>query len=305
MRRTFIFFLCLLWVEASLAVRPKIGLVLGGGGAKAAAEIGVLKVIDKARKAGMPIDFIAGTSMGAVIGGLYAAGFSPEKIEELFLTEEWLKVFSGDAVGYISFSSWRAPTGLIRGDVIQARLDSIFSTVNRRLFTETEIPFNCVAVNLNSIEEEILHEGVLARAILASMAYPGFLPVQQDGKKLIDGGVLNNLPIDVARIMGADIVIAVDLEQEESATRKFSLKAKLGIGGIANWLVSRPDIKKHNENVESLIKPDIYIQPSLKGYSITDFEKTKLKEMIKIGEEKGNHYWVDLMRLRQTKYSFF
>lgn len=280
------------------ASRPKVGLVLGGGGAKGAAEIGVLKVIDKARKEGLHIDFIAGTSMGAVIGGLYAVGFSPNEIERLFLSEKWLTLFSGDAVGYISKRGWRAPTGLIKSDVIQAKLDSVFATVNRRFFSSTLIPFNCVAVDLEKFKEERLCEGVLAREILASMSYPGFLPVTQDGKKLIDGGVLNNLPIDVVRIMGADIVIVIDLEQKAPSPRSFSLKRTLGIGGIANWLVSRPDITKRDENIKSLMKTDIYVNPNLKDYSIKDFDGTKLKQMILIGENEGNKIWNELMKLK-------
>lgn len=298
MKKTCLLLLFLAWVLGSYANRPKIGLVLGGGGAKGAAEIGVLKVIDKARKEGLHIDYIAGTSMGAVVGGLYAAGFSPNEIERLFLTEKWLTIFSGDAVGYISKRGWRAPTGLIRGDVIQAKLDSIFTTVNRRFFSNTLIPFNCIAVDLEKVKEERLCEGVLARAILASMSYPGFLPVQQDGKKLIDGGVLNNLPIDVVRIMGADIVIAVDLEQDTPSPRRFSLRGTLGIGGVANWLVSRPDIKKRYDNIKSLMNSDLYVNPPIKSFSIKDFDEQKLREMIKIGEDEGMKIWQELMNLK-------
>lgn len=298
MKKTYLFLLIFIWSVGAYANRPRIGLVLGGGGAKGAAEIGVLKVIDKARKAGLHIDYIAGTSMGAVVGGLYAAGISPNDIERLFLTEKWLTIFSGDAVGYISKAGWRAPTGLIRSDVIQAKLDSVFSTVNRRFFSNTLIPFNCVAVDLEKFKEERLCEGVLARAILASMSYPGFLPVQQDGKKLIDGGVLNNLPVDIVRMMGADIVIVIDLEQKTPSPRSFSLKGSLGIGGIANWLISRPDITKRDENIKSLMKTDIYIKPNLRDYSIKDFDGTKLKEMILIGEKEGNRIWNELMKLK-------
>ena len=298
MKKVYLLLFVFVCTVSSYANRPRIGLVLGGGGAKGAAEIGVLKVIDKARKAGLHIDYIAGTSMGAVVGGLYAAGISPDDIERLFLTEKWLAIFSGDAVGYISKTGWRAPTGLIRSDVIQAKLDSVFTTVNRRFFSSTIIPFNCVAVDLEKFKEERLCEGVLAREILASMSYPGFLPVQQNGKKLIDGGVLNNLPVDVARTMGADIVIVVDLEQKAPSPRSFSLKGTLGIGGIANWLVSRPDITKRDENIKSLMKTDIYINPNLKAYSIKDFDGTKLKEMIQIGENEGNKIWNELMKLK-------
>ena len=295
MRKFVVIIICLLLALPMIASRPKVGLVLSGGGAKGAAEIGVLKVIDKARKDGLHIDYIAGTSIGALIGGLYAVGFTPDEIEQMFLNEEWLTLFSKDAVGIFAKNSWRAPTGLVRSNVIQEKLDSIFSKVHRRFFSDTLIPFSCIAVDVNKIKEEKLNAGVLAREILASMAYPGFLPVRQDGKLLVDGGILNNLPVDVVREMGADIVIAVDLEQETPQRRRFSLNGLLGIGGVANWISSRPDIKKHELNV---LDADIYIQPPLKGYSIKDFETYKLKKMVDIGETAGRNCWQQLMKLK-------
>jgi len=277
------------------ASRPKVGLVLGGGGAKGAAEVGILKVIDKARKYGLEIDYIAGTSMGALIGGLYAAGISPDDIERLMLTEKWLSLYSKDAVGYFSKNYWRAPTGLVRDDFLQNKLDSVFSSYGSRFFSDTLIPFNCVAVNINDMTEVYLKEGVLARSIVASMAYPGFLPIQQDGMNLIDGGILNNLPVDVARRMGADIVIAIDLEQTTKSTRNFSLKGTLGIGGFANWFVSRPDFKKRNENIKDA---NVYIHPVLTAFSIKDFDYSKLIRMIEIGEQEGNKFWNVLINLK-------
>ena len=98
--------------------------------------------------------------------------------------------------------------------------------------------------------------------------------------------------------MGADIVIVVDLEHKAPSPRSFSLKGTLGIGGIANWLVSRPDITKRDENIKSLMKTDIYIKPNLRDYSIKDFDGTKLKEMILIGEKEGNRIWNELMKLK-------
>lgn len=295
MKRIGVLLFCLFLALPMIVAQPKIGLVLGGGGAKGAAEIGVLKVIDQARKKGLHIDYIAGTSIGALIGGLYAVGFTPDEIEQMFLNEKWLALFSKDAVGIFSKNSWRAPTGLVRSDVIQQKLDSIFSSVHRRFFSDTLIPFTCMAVDANKIKEEPLNTGVLAREILASMAYPGFLPVRQDGKLLVDGGILNNLPVDVVRGMGADIVIAIDLEQETPKRRRSSLRGLLGIGGVANWIYSRPDIEKHEKNV---LDADVYIQPPLKGFTIKDFETYKLQEMIGIGEEAGRNSWQQLMKLK-------
>ena len=233
--------------------------------------------------------------MGALIGGLYAAGISPDDIERMMLTEKWLSLYSKDAVGYFSKNYWRAPTGLVRDDFLQNKLDSVFSSYGCRFFSDTIIPFNCVAVNINDMTEVYLKEGVIARSIVASMAYPGFLPIQQDGMNLIDGGILNNLPVDVVRRMGADIVIAIDLEQATKSTRNFSLKGTLGIGGIANWLVSRPDVKKRNENIKDA---NVYIHPNLTAFSIKDFESSKLIKMIEIGEQEGNKFWNILINLK-------
>lgn len=295
MKQVICIVIALLFSVTITASRSKVGLVLSGGGAKGAAEVGILKVIDKARKYGLEIDYIAGTSMGALIGGLYAAGISPDDIERLMLTEKWLSLYSKDAVGYFSKNYWRAPTGLVRDVFLQNKLDSVFSSYGCRFFSDTIIPFNCVAVNINDMTEVYLKEGVLARSIVASMAYPGFLPIQQDGMNLIDGGVLNNLPVDVVRRMGADIVIAIDLEQTTRSTRNFSLKGALGIGGIANWLVSRPDVKKRNENIKDA---NVYIHPNLTAFSIKDFESSKLIKMIEIGEQEGNKFWNILINLK-------
>ncbi|MDD7318287.1 MAG: patatin-like phospholipase family protein [Prevotella sp.] len=254
--------------------RLKVGLVLGGGGAKGATEVGVLKVIDEI---GVPIDYIAGTSIGAIIGGLYSSGYSVEQLDSLFRNEKWGALFTN-------------------GSVLE-RLEDMVEYKDSMNFDELPIPFRCVATDIKNREEVVLKSGRLAQAMRASMAIPGaFKPVKIGGRVLVDGGMLNNLPVDVVRDMGADIVIAIDLTQKKHKTREFSLNKTLGIGGLLDWLVSRPDWKKHNENRKLA---DIYINPNLEGYSASDFGRKDISRMLEIGMETGNAFRKDLEEVKR------
>lgn len=256
---------------------PKIGLVLGGGGAKGAAEIGVLKYIEES---GVHIDCIVGTSIGAIIGGLYSVGYRSQQLDSLFLNTNWEEIFSNSISGTQQIS-----------DVFSSLLnlpDSID-------FDSLPIPYRCVAADIINTEEVVLQRGNLATAMRASMAIPGaFKPMKWGKKILVDGGMLNNLPVDVAKEMGADIIIAIDLTQNKHEDRNFSLKETIGIGGILDWLVSRPDWKKYNENRKMA---DYYINPYLKNYSSTSFSHDDIKQMIIIGEKAGQSALEDLSRL--------
>ncbi len=289
--------------------RPKIGLALGGGGAKGAAEVGVLKVLEEK---GIHVDYIAGTSIGAIVGGLYACGYSASELEELFRTQEWLTLIGDrnkdlrnsvldqrDGVTYlfgfpISGAGKRArergddiidPTaiGAFSGRHITHLLDSLTKRYDGiKSFDRLPIPFRAVAVDLKEQEEIIMDSCELELAMRASMAIPGaFKPVKWKGRTLVDGGMLNNLPVDVVRQMGADIVIAVDLEQSDHEERDFSLKETFGIGGILDWLVSRPDWKKNKANREDA---DIYINPQLDDYDVSSFGAESIDTMIERGE---------------------
>lgn len=250
------------------ATRPKVGLVLGGGGAKGAAEVGVLKVIEEV---GVPIDYIAGTSIGAILGGLYSTGYRAAQLDSLF----------------------RA--GLWKTDNVLKMLDRLTGTGEWVDFDELPIPFRCVAADFDTQEEVVLRNGNLAWALRASMAIPGaYKPVLIDGKTLVDGGMLNNLPVDVVKAMGADIVIAVDLTQNKHKTRDFSLKDATGIGGIFDWLVSRPDWKKYNDNRAAA---DVYINPPLKGYGAASFSEKSIDSMMRIGEREARKKMEELKRV--------
>lgn len=295
--------------------RPKVGLVLGGGGAKGAAEVGVLKVIEEA---GIPIDYIAGTSIGSIVGGLYAIGYRAADLDSLFASQEWLTLLSDrqerhsskiyqeqDSVGYVfGFPVIRKGKGhadetfgMVKGDRIMQLLQEKTGRFDRLPFDSLPIPFRCVAVDIRKWREVVLSGGSLAKAMRSSMAIPGvFKAVRSNGRLLVDGGVLNNLPVDVVREMGADIVIAIDLTQNKHESRSFSLRDFLGIGGAVDWLVSRPDITKYNDNRRLA---DVYINPPLDGYDVASFSSASIREMIHIGRRTGKKHWDDLLKVKE------
>jgi len=214
--------------------RPlKVGLALSGGGARGASHVGVLKVLEREH---IPIDYIAGTSFGALVGGFYALGYSAAEIEQIFFGQDWNEIFS-DAperrleplferknARYqvnLSFRGWipDLPTGLWEGQRLRETLNEL--TTKQMLaaqydFDKLPIPFRAVATNLIDGKAYIFQRGRMSEALRASIAIPMlFTPVEKDGMLLADGGLLNNLPTNIVRNMGADIVIAVNLKFAE------------------------------------------------------------------------------------------
>lgn len=322
MKRFILFFMlgCFLTVANG---RPKVGLVLGGGGAKGAAEIGVLKVIEKA---GIPIDYIAGTSIGSIVGGLYAAGYTAAELDSMFCQQEWLSLLTDrrddlgnepykvkDGVTYIFGFPVMGEIkegviggfGVVRGERVEQVIDSMARRKGCAEFESLLTPFRCVAAEFRSAKEVVLKSGKLSRAVRASMSIPGiFKPVNQDGMRLVDGGMLNNLPVDVAKQMGADIVITIDLQQNEQKPRSSDfdfdmvsgIADMLGFGGLLNWVAKRPDITKYNDNVKLT---DIYIHPPLPDLDASSFGNKNSARMIKIGEEEAMKHWDELIKLKE------
>lgn len=290
--------------ESPKKAKPKIGLVLGGGGAKGAAEIGVLKVLEKNN---IKVDYVAGTSIGAIIGGLYCIGYTPDQLDTLFHSQKWLnlicdrdRALSSEAYtvqdgvtylfGFPIFGSNKAKKerrdsdgihgfGVLGGDSIMSLLNSMIHVPEDANFNEFNIPFRCVAMDILRMREVVLEQGNLARAMRASMAIPGvFKPVRIDGQILIDGGVLNNLPVDVVREMGADKVIAVDLMQNEES--------------ILNNLGS----SKYNKNKQLI---DVHIRPKLTGYDLASFSPSSIDDIMRIGEETASEQLKKIKKLRK------
>ncbi len=256
----------------SLSASPKVGLVLGGGGAKGAATIGALKVIEDA---GIKIDYIAGTSIGAIIGGLYASGYTVSELETLFLSQEWQDILEGHRV--------------------EAKLKTLLSNRNKRYFSDTNIPFRCVATELWSLNEIVLYSGDLSKAIRASMSIPGlYEPITWDEMELVDGGLVNNLPVDVAKEMGANIVIAIDLKQDED----HPLGISFGIGGLLDWALSRPDVSRYNSNLEDI---NVHIHPILPDFTAFSFGHDNCEYMMSLGQKEAKKHWQELIAVKNKQ----
>lgn len=269
------------------ASRPKVALVLAGGGAKGAAHIGVLKALEELR---VPVDYITGTSMGSFVGGLYATGMSAEEIETYIDTVDWNSGYR-DRVDRsqrkvqdkeyedryqlttdlgLRWGEIRGTKGIVQG---QGMLKLLRETAGNlppfQSFDQLAIPYRSVATDIVNLEPVIIGDGYLVDAMMASMSVPGALPPYKlDGKLLVDGGVTNNMPVDVARELGADIVIAVDIsteyKNEEDFTNLFSVADQL-----SNYLVRSTT----NHQAETLTADDYFLRPKVGKMETTEFDR--------------------------------
>ena len=291
--------------------RPKIGLVLSGGGAKGFAHIGVLKVLEQA---GVKIDFIGGTSMGAVVGGLYASGYSATQIDSIFyytnfdqLLQDYIprssKSFYEKRNDQLYAASlpfkklkFGIPIAFSKGMYNYNLLSKLTHKVRHvRDFRKLPIPFICVATDIEKGEEVILDHGYLAQAMLASSAFPSlFSPVEIDGKLLIDGGVINNYPVEEIRKMGADIIIGVDVQDD--------LKDRNSLKDATRILVQITNLEmiKEMKNKQSLT--DIYIKPDVTNFGVISFNEGR--EIIKKGEEATFAVYEQIKKLVDTTESY-
>lgn len=284
--------------EAGVTSRPRIGLVLSGGGARGYAHLGVLQYLETLR---VPVDYIAGTSMGALVGGLYASGISAQELERrlahvnlndiAFDRSERAKLPQSQreddfqypisiAAGYDDGQLKLAP-GLVQGNNLLALLQNWTAQLPADIsFDLLPIPFRAVATDLGQGTEVVIGKGSLPRAMRASMAVPGlFAPYQIDGRILVDGGLVSNLPVQEARGMGADIIIAVDITsplQDPVALQSppAVLQQMVGILILQNVKAQKALLGKH----------DILIEPELSGVSLTDFVRGR-EGIIKAGRE--------------------
>jgi NTE family protein len=293
--------------------RPKIGLALSGGGARGGAHVGILKALEEMN---VPVDYIAGTSMGAIIGGLYASGYNAAEIEGILIETDWKKGLTDRParrdrtmrkkdlerqflipfrVGF-NQGKFQLPLGVIEGQ----HLDQIFHrallpVVGIDNFDQLPIPFRAVATDLVTGDAVILSAGSLPGALRASMSVPGvFAPVRIGERLLVDGGMSNNLPVSVVRAMGADIVIAVDISspllKEEELTSVLSVTEQL-----TNFLTRRTTERE----IESLSERDLLIVPELGDFSSTDFEGAE--EIVHLGYEAALESQSSLEELAQAQ----
>ena len=289
--------------------RKKVGVVLSGGGAKGMAHIKALKVIEEA---GIPIDYIAGTSMGAIVGGLYAIGYTPEQLDSMVRKQDWTFLLSDrikrSAMSLtdrersekytVSIPFTKTPKDAATGGIMKGQnLANLFSDLTVGYhdsidFNKLPIPFACVAANVVNGEQIVFHDGILSTAMRASMAIPGvFTPVRQDSMVLVDGGIVNNYPADVVKAMGADIIIGVDVQNALKKADKLN-----SVPDILGQIVDITCQSNHEKNVDLT---DTYIRVNVDGYSSASFTPAAIDTLMRRGEEAAKDQWSSLLALKK------
>ena len=298
MKKSLIFIITLLpWLFFGQEKQPKVGLVLSGGGAKGFAHIGVLKEIDKA---GIQLDYIGGTSMGAILGGLYAAGYSGIQIEEFVKNTDFINLLrdklprssspffekeygENTAISLpVNKGAIGLPKGVSKGQNMLNLLLELFAPVaGVRDFSRLPIPFFCIATDVETGGEVLLEKGSLPLALRASGSFPTLLnPVELNKQLLIDGGVANNFPADVMRAKGMDIIIGVDVQG-----RLYEKEKLTSVIAILNQIVS---YQMYNKSTLEKDKIEVYIHPEIYNYNVVDFAKKE--EILVKGDEEAVKY---------------
>ena len=316
MKRLFLFIVIILFVGVhSTSAHPdkqrkKVGLVLSGGGAKGMAHIGALKIIEEA---GIPIDYVVGTSMGSIIGGLYAIGYTPEQMDTMVREQDWSYLLSDrisrreknmaerevDEKYVISVPFSKKAIQDVTGGLIKGQnIGNLFSELTLGYhdsinFNKLPIPYACVSENIVNGEEHVFHSGVLSTAMRASMAIPGvFTPVRLDSMVLIDGGVVNNYPVNVAKQMGADVIIGVDVQSTLRPASELE-----NAGAILGQLI---DLMGQDNYVKNVKETDVYIKVNVKGYSAASFTKNAIDSLIHRGLIAAEGQKDALMKLKKV-----
>ncbi|WP_435623801.1 patatin-like phospholipase family protein [Flagellimonas sp.] len=297
MKKQIAFFLLILFSLSGFAQRDsipndlKVGLVLSGGGAKGLAHIGALKIIEEA---GIKIDYIGGTSMGAIVGALYASGYSASELDSIFTTTDFpgliqdnvprgAKTFyeKDDSERYalsLPFDNFNVsfPEAISGGqNIYNEFVKLLFHVKDVTDFKKLPIPFLCMATNVETGESVLLDSGYLPEAIMASGTFPSlFEPSEVNGEILIDGGVVNNYPIDEVKKMGANFIIGVDVQHD--------LADREALNSATEILLQINNYRTVNDMKEKSRQTDIYIRPDIDDFSVIDFERGE--EIIESGE---------------------
>ena len=289
--------------------RKSVAVVLSGGGAKGVAHIGALKVIEEA---GIPIDYIVGTSMGSIIGGLYSIGYTPHQLDSMVNHQNWPLLLS-DRISWedqtmterqnsetyvLSVPLKKNLKANVFGGVIKGQnLANLFSELTVGYhdsinFNKLPIPFACVSENIVNGDEVVFHNGVLATAMRASMAIPGvFTPVRLGDKILVDGGMKNNFPTNIARAMGADVIIGVDVQNDLRTADELN-----NLSEIFNQIINLTGQTRYEENIKLAT---VYIKVDVKGYSAASFNIPALDTLVNRGEEAAREQWTALQKLKK------
>lgn len=321
MRRVFFFIIAIVFAISTNAQtlntdtlshqRKKVAVVLSGGGAKGMAHIGVLRVLERA---GIPIDMICGTSMGSLIGGLYSIGYDSQALDSLVHAQDWNFLLSDklDRKDQSTSEKEKQETyffslpltklnkqafsrnGLIKGQ----NLANLFSKLTLGYhdsidFNKLPIPFACVTTDMVKFKEIDFHSGYLATAMRASMSIPAaFTPVRVDSMVLVDGGLRNNYPADMAKKMGADIIIGVSLQKEKEKTvDDFNSPAS-----VISQLI---DVNCDNKYKENWAITDIPIRVNTDGYSAASFNLKAIDTLIVRGENAAMEHWDEIIALKK------
>ncbi len=275
---------------------PGIGLVLGGGGARGAAHIGVLKVLERER---IPVSHLSGTSMGSIVGGLYAAGYAPDEIEAVLTAIDWREMFRDDAarahkpmrrkeedlrylLGFklgLRDGRIQLPRGVVQGQKLLLLLRRLLLPAWQvEHFDQLAIPFRCVGTDIGRGEAVVFEDGDLALAIRASMSVPAaFAPLKVGGRLMVDGGLMDNVPIDVVRRMGAQRVVAVDVGEPLLPESELNSPVAITLQMITVLMANRT-----RESLATLGGDDVLIRPALGDIASTDFERAV--DTIALGE---------------------
>lgn len=289
--------------------RPRVAVVLSGGGAKGMAHIGVLKVIEKA---GIPIDIVTGTSMGSLVGGLYSVGWNATQLDSLVRHQNWSFLLS-DKTDYYSedlFGRRKQDTyflsktltagkrklseagGLIMGKNLRTLFDHLTVGYNDSIdFNRLPIPFSCVATNIVDNSEYDFHSGVLAEAMRSSMSIPlAFTPIRKGDMVLVDGGLRNNYPADIAREMGAGYIIGATVQGPPKTADDLTSGS-----GVLGQII---DVNCKNKYDANLSITDIAIRVNTAGYNAASFTRAAVDTLIRRGEEEAMKHWDELMALK-------
>jgi NTE family protein len=301
--------------------RPKVGVVLSGGGAKGASHIGVLKYLEEI---GVPVDYVAGTSMGSIIGGLYAMGYSPDELGNLIANMNWSE-YVGNRIDRLVMSPemrYRNGTYIINipfsvGGIFKKKMErqlpvsflpsayvnnteliNLFNDLcigyqEEMDFNNLPIPFACVATNITTGKEVIIRQGSVPTAMRASMAIPGvFSPVLMNHMVLVDGGLVNNFPADVLREMGADIIIGVEVSDKQEN----ELNEIPALPLVLNYLINNATNSKREENRKLC---NVHLCPDITGYGMLSFTPSAIDSLVRRGYKEATEHHDQLLSIKQ------
>lgn len=299
---------CLVFSQKKVKKDIKVGVVLSGGGAKGFAHVAVLKAIEKA---GIRVDYIGGTSMGAIIGSLYASGYKAKELDSIIREQDFRKILKDElprksksfyekSIGEkyaltlpIKNGKIGVPVGLSKGQGFINVMSKLTQHVNFiEDFNKLPIPFLCIATNLENGKQEVLTKGFLPEAVAASGAFPTLIsPIEIGDKLLTDGGVVNNFPVDEIKAMGADVIIGVDIQTGLEKKENLDSAVK-----ILNQLVG---FQMYENLEEKYKKVDVLIKPNMEKYNVVSFDK--VDEIMQEGEKAVQEHFIKLNEIAQKQ----